>query len=1197
MLMQLNLYKCWASLRNPAAQTGTFACPNAKALKPTLGKQKSLFFCQRANEQQTMNQKRIWKEYITAQTKILEHKSKPIGIDTSKPCEIEGQKVKVAVDQEIFKKVFKAEVERVFKIKGFDFENDYILTSLENSSKISETDLKGLKELAENTYINFNENPVIEGEITGTENNIEKELSSVIGEIPNNYQFKNSGLIFLTIDQWNKCNKIAHIEFEETAGAIFPVKPSLSYLISTFYENLDISQNGNEIEVKGELHQPVLKLFNKYFGLAKRRNCLMYEFHNVENLSEQVSELEERCVELPKPTENKIIFTFGEAYYEKWGTDLGFENFRLKRALKRYFPDTEFSTSYTTTYSFDFATLNDGAKELDRNEDDFWNELYTKIHGDDFQISQSRRTASFDFETEEELQQKLEEIQSLTIIDIYDRGDDHKYKFKIKFDTGLHELQAILNKEYPNLDTKLIANGRKLIFRQFYKTGSKSEILSRLRNKLDDFIDSNEFIYIINDTFQEKYLCEENFELKEEQEEEKLSKLLREEFFFSENGRDNFYLGKLQKVDYPELHFVIEDERLEEVKENIEQKKIKAVFPNLKGEKDKVKRLEDTVIKLDSKEKLPNDNAKEFLYDSSKAKGIENIDYLLNKTSEEWQDFQNNLFSKSLNESQRQAIYKSLNAEELALIQGPPGTGKSTAIAEIIWQHIRRNQKEKILLTSETNLAVDNAIDRLKNGENNIVKPIRFGNDEKLESEGYFYSLTAINEWKNSKDTQSNAVSHWIENISNRVSVQDDEEIDSALGKWKKHLQSPSDDTRKLFTDKYLEYVNLVGATGSSIGKSNSEGRPTSFFHSYLATFEPAKYGQKDWRTCFKVNIGFDTVIMDEASKATPPELALPVLYGKKAIIVGDHRQLPPMVDGEEIKDLLVSIGEKELAKTLSHKEFEKSQFERLFESIDESVKGTFNTQYRMHPAINEVIRQFYIEDGGLNCGLPLEESFHNSFAPWNSRYHGLSFENIISPQTHVMWVDVNTPEIKEGTSRVNFGEIKAINSILTILKNCNEKKAFDEWLSGQSEEEKQIGLISFYGKQISHINKMLKEHHNNIPIRLSTVDRFQGMEKNVVIVSMVRSNKIATSHNQEADYDLYGELGYSHQASLGFAEFPNRLNVALSRARRLLIIVGNSEHFCQKDTYKNVFEAIQKSENGKIIKMDELQEVAEQNG
>jgi hypothetical protein len=65
----------------------------------------------------------------------------------------------------------------------------------------------------------------------------------------------------------------------------------------------------------------------------------------------------------------------------------------------------------------------------------------------------------------------------------------------------------------------------------------------------------------------------------------------------------------------------------------------------------------------------------------------------------------------------------------------------------------------------------------------------------------------------------------------------------------------------------------------------------------------------------------------------------------------------------------------------------------------------------------------------------------------------------------------------------------------------------------------------------------------------------------------------------------------------LGFAEFPNRLNVALSRARRLLVIVGNSEHFSQKSTYKNVFGIIQKSESGKVIKMDKFNEAIAQNG
>src|SRR5690606_39128376 len=134
-----------------------------------------------------------------------------------------------------------------------------------------------------------------------------------------------------------------------------------------------------------------------------------------------------------------------------------------------------------------------------------------------------------------------------------------------------------------------------------------------------------------------------------------------------------------------------------------------------------------------------------------------------------------------------------------------------------------------------------------------------------------------------------------------------------------------------------------------------------------------------------------------------------------------------------------------------------------------------------MHPSTNEAIAQFYKDDGGLSCGLPLEEAYHDSFDKWDSRYHGLTFKNFITPQTHTVWVDVSTPEIKEGTSRVNFGEINAIDNILTALKNCDGKIEYDEWLSSQSIEEKEIGLISFYGKQINYINEMLRKNHSDI--------------------------------------------------------------------------------------------------------------------
>ncbi|MFN8268378.1 MAG: AAA domain-containing protein [Chitinophagales bacterium] len=1153
-------------------------------------------------------------------------------------------KLHLSIDQEIFKQVFKQEVEQIFKVKDFNFNSGYIQTSVENASTITIEQLSKLKELAEICYIDFNENPVIEGTIIEQNNNVKEELQNTIGELQTKFDSRNKETIHLTIEEWYKAKTIKGVRLGKYGTARFSIKPSAKFISEVFFQRQFFLSEYENLATYEKLPDEVFEYLSVNLNLRIKSikiSITTNQKEDIDILQDVRVSFRENTTFFPYNSESGLTIILEKKKIRKGGFDTfesAIEN--INKFITTNFSDCDIKILPTFFYSYDKptnSTFFDSFLDLHRSE--FELSFISFKENAQFRIDQSFEAIYFDFESEEELNQKLDFVKSFSFFEIYDRGENHRYKFNIKFETGLHELQAKLKKELPNLTTKLIANGEKLIFRQFYKTGkgNRSFYRDNLSNKLNELLSGTDFVFEIDDFFQEKYLCEENFELKVEQEEEKLSKLFKTDFFVcNEEEKKLFDIGILTRVEYPNLTFTLEAENAEIV--NQQKDKIKVIKPDLKGEKDKIKRLEDTVFKLDDeKTKLPNNNAKEFLYDSSKAKIIENIEYLLNKTSAEWQYFEDGIFPSNknkLNESQKQAIFKSLYAEELALIQGPPGTGKSTAIAEIIWQHIRKAQNEKkktkILLTSETNLAVDNAIDRLKNGENNVVKPIRFGNTDNLESEGYFYSLEAIEDWQKSNSIQNNTVSHWINNIANRISNQNNEQIDSALDKWKKHLQKPSNETKKLFAEKYLEYVNLIGATGSSIGKLNSENKWTSFFHSYLNVFEKDKIDEmneysskiqqlksnedlfeqeiKDYKYKYSkiksdlttIEISFDAIIMDEASKATPPELALPILFGKKSIIVGDHRQLPPMIDGEEIKDALKATGDKKaikIANLLSQNEFKISQFERLFTNPDlhYSLKSTFDTQYRMHPAINDVIAQFYEQDGGLKCGLPPDESSHDSFDKDGSRYHGLQFKDIITPEIHTIWIDVKTPEIQEGTSRVNFGEIDAIDNILTVLKNSEGKTEFDKWLSNKSLEEKQIGLISFYGKQIHYINKMLKEKHSETPIRLSTVDRFQGMERNIIIVSMVRSNKIASFQGQQPD-EIYGDLGYPKQESLGFAESPNRLNVALSRARRLLIVVGNSEHFCSKnEIYKNVFETIQ--QNGKIISAEELQKAVEQNG
>lgn len=150
------------------------------------------------------------------------------------------------------------------------------------------------------------------------------------------------------------------------------------------------------------------------------------------------------------------------------------------------------------------------------------------------------------------------------------------------------------------------------------------------------------------------------------------------------------------------------------------------------------------------------------------------------------------------------------------------------------------------------------------------------------------------------------------------------------------------------------------------------------------------------------------------------------------------------------------------------------------------------------------------------------------------------------------------------------------------VLQYLKHSKGFEEYMqywdnnirsTERRNIEKEIGVISFYGQQVKHLNEVkLVARNNGMRIKLNTVDKFQGMERNIVIVSTVRSDKYKTAQGVVTNNDP------------GFAKSPERLNVALSRARRLLIVVGNNEFFDHvKDAnsgnylYHNVIEEMQK--------------------
>ena len=334
---------------------------------------------------------------------------------------------------------------------------------------------------------------------------------------------------------------------------------------------------------------------------------------------------------------------------------------------------------------------------------------------------------------------------------------------------------------------------------------------------------------------------------------------------------------------------------------------------------------------------------------------------------------------------------------------------------------------------------------------------------------------------------------------------------------WIARLRQPSEEDLESINQKYFENVNVVGITCIKAAKWNFS----------------QKFSQ------------FDIVIIDEVSKSTPPELLIPALKGKKIVMIGDYCQLPPILHEGNLDEIAEEISmPRERLQFLEDSWF-KLQFEAAM-NRQTGITRKLNIQYRMHPQIMEAINQFYNEgDGGLICGLS---------DPDNQRAHNLS-DQLIREDQHIIWVqmplDWNFREKRIGTSYQNEQEVACIENLCDQMnKTWAEKVA-------HGQPKKEIGIITFYGSQLKLIDECIsRKAFSNLDIRTGTVDRFQGMEKSVVIVSMVRNN---------------------HQGIVGFAKTPERVNVAFSRAKELLIIVGCHKLFTSIPIYQEVSNVVER--------------------
>jgi DNA polymerase alpha-associated DNA helicase A len=1026
-----------------------------------------------------------------------------------------------------------------------------------------------------------------------------------------NKSFSNTQ--FLTLDELDKIDALLELNNEvyreESIGAIFKIDASNSFIIKQFedakrylQEKLGISNyyideffkqlHFKDIFLRQEICEDIQEktFFSNSFHLisytiepsefekfeqTRKSKRIYYESEENDNTDGNF---------IPNPDRNIFSQTISTPISL---IDLRYKNFLFLNMLEHYFDKEYIQIEHKHIFMID--------------KQRFFNQIKDVIPNDDFHINSSAETISFDFKTRDGLKEKLQKLDSYKSLNYLSFKEVHKYKITFRDTSPLTEIKEKLDK-LTFTKTFLNKSGNELhVFGLMSDINLYPIVRANIENTAGEY-DQN-CIQLSWDDFDEgfiKYYFRFDEESYQKEVHKKLNRLRGEPLSLVDT-KDT--LGILKSISYPKLTLLVKDETL------FDEGSLLSVKGALKGKKDKVKRLRDTIKKIysDSGSSTCSKNVMKALIDSSTLVPFVDGDITLtNEYKKLYQKVNNDLLSPYANERQKETIVKCLLCKDLFIVQGPPGTGKSTAIAEFIWQHIVNNDQVdhyRTLVTSETNLAVDNALDKLRSNSHLLIKPIRFGREEKLDSEGIRFSLRALNSWKVDgwESEEPLIVDDWVELISNRCI---NPKNNSYINQWKDHLAEKNMVLREFVHKSYISNCNVIGATCSSIGKFNSVGNFTRFFQEYsnvfyMEDFERFKSSpnRSTATTLKKREIEFELAIQDEASKASPPELALPFTFGGKAVIIGDHRQLPPLIDTNEFIESLDYLKEKskeedqvkkigELIQFIQHnrESFENSHFERLFKNIDPNRKSTFDTQYRMHPAINETIKQFYkgdFEDGkDLECGLSADSIDDPNLNNLMSRYHGITKKK----DTHVMWFDVQTPEIKKGTSRINPGEVKAINWIIkSLISNENYTSFINHW-KGNEREQKELGVITFYGAQAGLIKK-------NIPqcdeVRVSPVDRFQGMERNIVIVSLVRSNIIAESEDEIADFDMYPESGFAYNGSLGFAESPNRLNVALSRAKRLLIVVGNSKHFSKKEIYKNVFETIKKHPQGEVWLFD----------
>ena len=468
-----------------------------------------------------------------------------------------------------------------------------------------------------------------------------------------------------------------------------------------------------------------------------------------------------------------------------------------------------------------------------------------------------------------------------------------------------------------------------------------------------------------------------------------------------------------------------------------------------------------------------------------------------------------------LNPTQERAVNEVLWAKDVAIVHGPPGTGKTTTLVEAINETLMR--ESQVLVCAQSNMAVDWISEKLVDRGINVLrignptrvndKMLGFTYERRFESHADYPQLwairKAIRELRKNRKKGSENYHQKMDRLKSRAA-----EIELRIN-------------AELFGEARVIACTLVGSA-----------------HRLL---EGMKFG---------------TLFIDEAAQALEAACWIPMRRASRVILAGDHCQLPPTV--KSIAALRAGLG--------------KTLMERIAENKPEVVT-LLKIQYRMNDEIMRFSSDWFY--GGKVESAPQ-----------------IKYRSVLDYDHPITWIDTSNEENQITIEGEDAPEDSASTSSSVSAANQNSDLNFKEQFVGESfgrinkaeaeltlltlaeyftkigkqrvlEERIDVGIISPYRAQVQYLKKLIKKYEFFKPYRrlisVNTVDGFQGQERDVILISLVRSND---------------------EGQIGFLKDLRRMNVAMTRARMKLIILGNKDTMTKHPFYKKLWKYVEAINN-----------------